>query len=172
MNAAADFLRARDFLLARRTDYAAVRRDFHWPRLSAFNWALDHFDAMAVGNDAVALWIVEESGEEHRFTFAALAARSNQVANWLRAQGVQRGDRVLVMLGNEVALWETMLAAMKLGAVVIPATSLLTSGDLSDRLTRGGVKHVVAGSADTAKFEDLLGDYTRIAVGPPRAGWR
>ena len=172
MSAAADFLRARDFLLAHRTDYAAVRRDFHWPQLSEFNWALDHFDTMAAGNDNVALWIVEESGEEHRLSFATLAARSNQVANWLRAQGVQRHDRVLLMLGNEVALWETMLAAIKLGAVVIPATSLLTRDDLCDRLTRGAVRHVVAGSANTAKFEDLEGDYTRIAVGAPRAGWR
>jgi acetyl-CoA synthetase len=172
MSAAADFLRARDFLLAHRADYAAVRRDFHLPQLSEFNWALDHFDAMAAGNDDVALWIVEESGEEHRLSFATLAARSNQVANWLRVQGVRRHDRVLLMLGNEVALWETMLAAIKLGAVVIPATSLLTRDDLYDRLTRGAVRHVVAGSADTAKFEDLEGDYTRIAVGAPRAGWR
>ena len=172
MSAAADFLRARDFLLAHRTDYAAARRDFHLPQLSEFNWALDHFDTMAAGNNNVALWIVEEAGEEHRLSFAALAARSNQVANWLRAQGVQRHDRMLLMLGNEVALWETMLAAIKLGAVVIPATSLLTRDDLCDRLTRGAVRHVVAGSAYTAKFEDLEGDYTRIAVGEPRAGWR
>jgi acetyl-CoA synthetase len=172
MSAAADFLRARDFLLAHRSDYAAVRRDFHLPQLSEFNWALDHFDTMAAGNDNVALWIVEESGEEHRLSFATLAARSNQVANWLREQGVRRHDHVLLMLGNEVALWETMLAAIKLGAVVIPATSLLTRDDLSDRLRRGAVRHVVAGSANTAKFEDLEGDYTRIVVGTPRAGWR
>ena len=49
-----------------------------------------------------------------------MSARSNQVANWLRAQGVERGDRVLVMLSNEVALWECMLACIKLGAVLIP----------------------------------------------------
>ena len=172
MSAAADFLRARDFLLAHPTEYPAVRRDFHLPQLSEFNWALDHFDTMAAGNDNVGLWIVEESGEEHRLSFATLAARSNQVANWLRAQGVQRHDRVLLMLGNEVALWETMLAAIKLGAVVVPATSLLTRDDLCDRLTRGAVRHVVAGSANTAKFEDLEGEYTRIAVGAPRTGWR
>src|SRR5215470_16852808 len=170
MSAVADFVRARDFLLAHRTDYSAVRHDFRWPQLSEFNWALDHFDTMAAGNDNLALWIVEESGEEHRLSFAALAARSNQVANWLRGQGVQRHDRVLLMLGNEVALWESMLAAIKLGAVVIPATSLLTRDDLHDRLTRGAVRHVVAASASTAKFEGLEGDYTRIAVGAPRAG--
>jgi acetyl-CoA synthetase len=172
MSAATAFWRARDFLLANRTDYSAVRRDFQWPQLSEFNWALDHFDTMAAGNDNVALWIVEESGEEHRLSFATLAARSNQVANWLRLQGVQRHDRLLLMLGNEVALWESMLAVIKLGAVVVPATGLLTRDDLRDRLTRGAVTHVVAASASTAKFEDLEGDYTRIAVGAPRVGWR
>lgn len=172
MNDAADFLKARDLLLARRTEYAAVRRDFCMPRLTEFNWAIDYFDAMAAGNDNAALWIVEESGEEHRLSFATLARRSNQVANWLRAQGVQRHDRVLLMLGNEVALWETMLAAIKLGAVVVPATGLLTRDDLYDRLTRGAVRHVVAASDSTAKFEGLEGDYTRIAVGAARAGWR
>ena len=171
MGDAADFVKARDLLLARRTEYAGVRRDFRLPRLSEFNWAIDYFDVMAAGNDNPALWIVEESGEERRLSFATLASRSNQVANWLREQGVRRHDRVLLMLGNEVALWETMLAAIKLGAVVVPATSLLTRDDLCDRLTRGSVRHVVAASDDATKFE-LEGDYTRIAVGAPRAGWR
>ena len=47
------------------------------------------------------------------------------MATWLRDRGVRRGDRMIVMLGNQVELWETILAAMKLGAVIIPATPLL-----------------------------------------------
>ena len=58
--------------------------------------------------------------------FAQLSERSNRVANYFRRLGVRRGDRILLMLGNVVALWECMLAAMKLGAVIIPATTLLT----------------------------------------------
>jgi acetyl-CoA synthetase len=96
---------------------------------------------MAAGNDQPALWIVEDSGEERRFSFAQMSARSNQVANWLRELGVQRGDRALVMLGNEVALWETMLATIKLGTVLIPCSNLLTPEDLRDRMTRGEVRH-------------------------------
>ena len=171
-SAAAEFLKARDFLLAHRTDYAAARRDFRWPGLSEFNWALDYFDAIATDSDDAALWIVEESGEEHRLSFAQLARRSNQVANWLREQGVRRLDRILLMLGNELALWEVMLGAIKLSAVVVPATNLLTRDDLRDRLTRGAIRYVVAASGDAAKFDDLAGDSTRIAVGPPRKGWR
>lgn len=172
MSSSEAFLQARDFLLAHRTDYATAYRDFAWPQLTEFNWALDYFDRMALGNEKPALWIVEESGEEHKISFAGMSARSNQVANWLRAQGVKRGDRILMMLSNEVPLWETMLAAIKLGAVLIPATTLLTPEDLRDRMSRGEVKHVIVGAAHTGKFADLAGDYTRICVGAQPAGWK
>jgi len=165
------FLHARDLLLRRRDDPAAATAGFRWPRLREFNWALDHFDTLARGNDATALWIVEADGAEHRASFAQLSQRSSQVANFLRARGVARGDRVLVMLGNVPALWETMLAAMKLGAVVIPATALLTADDLRDRLDRGQVRHVVTDASQAAKFEQLAGSYTRICVGAAPAGW-
>lgn len=167
-----DFLAARDFLLQHRSDYATAYQGFRWPRLEHFNWALDYFDAMAQGNHRPALWIVEEDGREARLSFAELSARSSRVANWLRDQGVQRGDRLLIMLGNEVPLWETMLAAFKLGAVVIPATTLLTPDDLLDRLERGQVRHVVVGAAHTAKFDPLPGGFGRIAVGGAPAGWK
>ena len=167
----AAFTRARDFLLAHRTDYDTAYRDFRWPQLTEFNWALDHLDPLARGNDATALHIVEEDGRETRRSFASLSARSDQVANWLRAQGVKRGDRVLLMLGNELALWELMLACIKLGAMMIHATMLLTPEDLRDRLERGGVKHVAVASEQAAKFADLPGRYTRITVGAAVPGW-
>ena len=166
------FTRARQFLLDHRTDYDTAYAGFQWPQLDNFNWALDYFDTMARGNDAPALWIVEEDGREEKRSFAQMAERSNQVANWLRSLGVQRGDRVLLMLGNERPLWEAMLAAFKLGAVVIPATTLLVHDDLLDRFERGGVKHVIAGAEHAAKFAAIPGDYTRIAVGAPVAGWK
>jgi acetyl-CoA synthetase len=167
----AEFRAARDFLLAHREDYATAREKFEWPVLTEFNWALDWFDRIAEGNDAPALWVVEEDGSERRWSFAELSARSSRLAGWLRAQGVRRGDRVILMLGNQVELWETILATMKLGAVIIPATPLLGAADLRDRLERGRARHVVARSADTGKFAEVSGDYTRIAVGPPVEGW-
>jgi acetyl-CoA synthetase len=167
------FYAAREFLLSHREDYDTAYRDFRWPEITEFNWALDHFDDVAGRRgDERALWIVEQDGSEAHWTFAELSARSNQVANWLRDQGVARGDRVILMLGNQVELWETLLAAMKLGAVVIPATTLLTAADLRDRLDRGNAKHVVVGGADTGKFDDVEGDYTKIAVRGAPAGWR
>jgi acetyl-CoA synthetase len=165
------FRAARDFLLEHREDYPAAREGFRWPRPPHFNWALDWFDRIAERNDGTALWIVEEDGAESRQTFPELRDRSNQVANWLRAQGVRAGDRIVVMLGNQRELWEAALAAMKLRAVVIPATPLLGPADLTDRVARGGARHVLVRSADTAKFDDVPGDYTRIAVGGAPDGW-
>ncbi len=167
----AAFIQARDFLLQHRTDYDTAYRDFRWPQLTEFNWALDHFDVMARGNEATALHIVGEDGREVKRSFAQMSARSDQVANWLRGADVKRGDRVLMMLGNELALWELMLACIKLGAVMIPATMLLTTVDLRDRLERGGVRHVIVASNQAAKFAELPGSYTRITVGAAVDGW-
>ncbi len=168
---AAPFIAARDFLLRHREDYAKAYAEFQWPKLDRFNWALDYFDVMARGNTQPALWLVDEGAGETKLSFAELSERSDRVANALRRLGVRRGDRILVMLGNVAPLWETMLAAMKLGAVIVPATTLLTHNDLADRFARGRVKHVIAGADAGAKFADLSGDYTRIAVGAPPPGW-
>jgi acetyl-CoA synthetase len=170
-NNAAPFVAARDFLLRHREDYATAYRDFEWPKLDRFNWALDYFDVMARGNAQPALWLVDEDAGETKLSFAELSERSNRIANALRALGVRRGDRILVMLGNVVPLWECMLAAMKLGAVVVPATTLLTRNDLADRFARGRVRHIVVSADAVAKFADLPGDYTRIVVGKEVPGW-
>ncbi len=161
----------RDRLLEHREDYDAARAAFAWPQLGEFNWALDWFDPFARGNERPGLLIVEADGSARELSFDALARRSDQLANWLRAQGVARGDRIVLMLGNQIELWETMLAAMKLGAVVIPATTLLAEADLRDRIDRGNARHVVARSADTSKFDGVPGTYSRVAVGDPVDGW-
>ncbi|AEW97133.1 MULTISPECIES: AMP-binding protein [Streptomycetaceae] len=166
-----EFRAARDFLLRHRTDYRAAYDGFRWPRPEHFNWALDWFDRIAEGNDRTALWIAEEDGTETRHSFAELSERSDRVAGWLRARGVRAGDRIVVMLGNQSELWLTALAAMKLRAVVIPATPLLGAADLADRVARGRARHVIVRAADTAKFASVPGDYTRIAVGGAPQGW-
>ncbi|UCF24358.1 MAG: AMP-binding protein, partial [Ralstonia sp.] len=167
------FLQCRDFLLTHREDYDTAVRDFAWPALDRFNWALDYFDTMARGNDAVALWVLDDQGNETRLSFAQMAERSARVANHLRALGVQRGDHVLLMLGNVPPLWDVMLACMKLGAVIIPATTLLTADDLRERIAMGEVRHVVAGAGDCAKLDTVSGNFTRIVVGADKgpAGW-
>src|SRR5487761_1363733 len=165
------FQEARAFLLRHRTDYDKAVANFRWPDPVPFNWALDWFDAElardAESRDRPALWIVDAgSNRETKLSFAALSRRSNQVANFLRAQGLKRGDHLLLLLGNVVPLWETMLAAMKLGVVVIPATTLLTPDELRDRLDRGRARIVVTTQDQVAKFASLGGkNLVRIVVG-------
>ncbi|MEU1427488.1 AMP-binding protein [Nocardia sp. NPDC005746] len=164
---------ARDGLLAAATDYDAAVRDFEWPRLSGeFNWAIDWFDVIARGNDRPALWIVEEDGSEQKVGFAEMSERSDRVATWLAGLGVGKGDRVMLMLGNQVELWEAMLAVAKLGAVIMPTTGALGPADLSDRIERAGARFVIANHGDAGKFDEVPGDYTRIVVGGAVSGWQ
>jgi acetyl-CoA synthetase len=172
--AARSFRAARDLLVAHREDYEAAVAAFTWPELDEFNWALDHFDAVAadpMSGARTALWIVEQDGTEGRWTYAELAVRSNRLANWLREQGVARGDRIILMLGNQLELWETILAAIKLGAVLIPTFTLLGPEDLADRVARGGARHVVTSGVHAPKFAGLADGLTRICVGPAPEGW-
>jgi acetyl-CoA synthetase len=174
-----NFQEARAFLLKHRMDYDTATKGFRWPDPVPFNWALDWFDAGLASDpesrDRTALWIVDAGQDrETKLSFATLSHRSNQVANFLRAQGVRRGDHLLLLLGNVVPLWETMLAAMKLGVVVIPATTLLTPDELQDRLDRGRARVVVATQDQVGKFANLRADkLVRVVVGASAAveGW-
>jgi len=165
------FIELRDSLLSRSEPAAPAAGAFRWPAPAQFNWALDYFDRVAVGNDHPALRVVDDTGLDQVLSYATLAGRSNQVANFLAGQGVGPGDRVLIMLGNVVALWETMLATIKLGAVMIPATTLLQRADLEDRLARGRVRAIVADLGMTERFAGLDGAPTRISVGGQAPGW-
>ncbi|MCI0384324.1 AMP-binding protein [Streptomyces sp. CNQ085] len=164
------FKRARDTLLRHREDLDSARREFIWPRPETFNWALDWFDPMARDNHRPALRVVGE-GEDAELSFARLSRRSDQVANWLRGQGVRRGDPVLVVLDNRPALWETVLASIKLGAVVVPTYVTASPAELADRIDRAGIRHVVAEAALAPRFEGLPGRWSGIAVGGEPAGW-
>ena len=165
------FAQARDFLQQHRTDYDTAYAGYHPPQLDEFNWALDFFDVEAKDNHAPALWVVEEDGREQKISFADMASRSNQVAQYLQQCGVERGDRVLLMLPNRVELWEIMLACIKLGAVLVPTTMLVSNADLQDRMERGAIGHVIAQVSEAHKFEGLSGNFTRIAVGGSLDGW-
>jgi acetyl-CoA synthetase len=165
-SATATFRAARDLLLQYREDFPAAAREFSWPQFGEFNWALDWFDVIAAEHpDQEALRIVTEDGVKAR-SYSELATRSNQLANWLRTLGAKRGDRLLLMLGNIAPLWEVILAAMKLGVVIIPASTLLGPDDLADRIERGDVRHVVTEQGYAGKFAGLPGGWTRVLVEP------
>ncbi len=166
-----DFRAARNRLLELREDYKQAHSEFQWPRFEHFNFALDWFDQLAqdpARQDQPALVIVEQDGSSTRRTYRELSQRSNQLANWLRSQGVRRGDHMIIMLGNQVELWELMLAGIKLGIVMIPTTTLMGPRDLQDRVERGGAAWVAVGSADIGKFAAVEGNYALIEIGTQR----
>lgn len=163
---------ARDQLVDVIADYDKAVETFEWPRITGtFNWATDWFDVIAADNHRPALWIVEADGSEQQVTFAQMSERSDRVAVWLSGLGIGKGDRVILMLGNQVELWEAMLAIAKLGAITMPTTGALGPADLTDRISRGGARFVIANTGDTAKFDDVEGEYTRIVVGEQVQGW-
>lgn len=177
MDGGKTFIEIRDRLLRDGVGPEEGARLLVWPALEHFNWGQDYFDRIARGNEQCALRVVDDAGLDQRVSYQALAQRSDQVAGYLASLGLEPGDRLLIMLGNTVPLWETMLACIKLGAVIIPATTLLTRADLVDRLSRGRVKAVVADATHLSLFEGLEGAPIRIAVGagaassPHAAGW-
>lgn len=171
MNATDAYRQSRDQLLRLRGEHARAVAEFRWPALGTrFNWAVDWFDAIASGNDRPALVVVEADGSATERTFAELSRASDRLSSWLSAHGVHKGDSVLLMLGNQVELWEAMLAVMKLGAVILPTTTAVGPADLGDRIARGRVRHVLCDATDTGKFDQVPGDYTRISVGAAK-GW-
>ncbi len=173
----ASYRAARDLLLTHRDDRVSALAAFEWPDLTGpFNWAHDWFDVVATSPETAqrdALRIVEEDGTTISLTYDAMRRRSNQVAHWLAEQGVSRGDSVLVMLGNQVELWETLLGVMKLGAVALPTTTAVGPADITDRLQRGQARFVIANAADTQKFAHLeAGMITGVAIGADTpTGW-
>ena len=173
MTTPTDNLRAaRDLLLELRTDRDQALERFSWPDVGAtFNWAHDWFDTWARGDDRPGLVIVEEDGARAEYSFDELVRRSDQVATRLASEGIGRGMSVMVMLGNQVELWETMLAIIKLGAVIMPTTTALGAAELVDRISRGLARAVVCNVEDTVKFDGIEGDFVRFAVGEAPEGW-
>jgi acetyl-CoA synthetase len=169
----AAFRAARDVLVRHRDNCETAVSSFQWPDVGdQFNWALDWFDIIAAENSQPALRIIGEDGTDLSYSFAEMAERSDRLATTLAAEGVAPGDRVMVMLGNQVELWESMLAVMKLGAIIMPATTALGGNDLLDRISRGAVDHVITNADQVPKFTDVPGAFSRIAVGDAPSPWR
>ena len=162
-----DYRRARDHLLALSGHDARSSSEFSWPAVGdRWNWAVDWFDSYARGNERTALLIVEEDDTSVERSFDQMVARSDQMAAWLAGHGIAKGDAVILMLGNQVELWELMLGVMKLGAVIMPTATVIGPSDLADRVLRGNAAAVICNPGDAPKFASVPGSYVRIAVGP------
>jgi len=170
MSATEKFIAARKVLLDNRNDYEKAYREFRWPDLTDFNWARDWFDVYARGNSKTALWLRREGKDEVRLSYQEMAERSDRVAHFLQRQGIAPGDRIVLCLPNVTAIWELMLAAMKVGAVIVPTTTLATESDIRDRLSRSGARIVVT---DETAMDRIPPDamVKRILVGTQESGW-
>lgn len=166
---------ARDLLFAHADEYEGAVAAFAWPDLDEFNFALEWFDVVAREHpERVAVTIVDADLVARFWTYGELSRRSDQVAAWFTELGLRRGDRVIVMLGNQIELWETMLALTKVGAVAIPTTTLLSADDLAYRVTHSGARAIIAPADATDRAEGVSaavdGEVLRVAVGEA-SGW-
>jgi len=109
-----------------------------------FNFAYDVMDAWAEeAPDKLALLWTNDQGEEIRTTFAELKEQSDQAASYLMSLGIGKNDPVMLILKRRYEWWVVMLALCKIGAIVIPATHMLTKKDIIYRNTRASVKAII-----------------------------
>jgi acyl-coenzyme A synthetase/AMP-(fatty) acid ligase len=135
-----------------------------------FNFARDVVERWARERpDALALWSVTEDGSEQKFSFEQLAKEGRRAAHFFQALGLKRGERVLVILPRVPQWWIAMLGLIRLGAVPIPGTPMLTSADLAYRIETAEVRGIITDADGVAKVACL--DGIRLMVGGERAGW-
>src|SRR5436309_3899372 len=156
-------------------DYEATRRDFKLTAPEDFNWAFDVVDRWAEDPHKPAMLWVGPQGDERGVTFDEFRRRSNQLANGLERLGVRRGDRVFLMLPRLVEWWESILGIMKLGAISMPGTTLLTPKDIVYRANLAETRVVITDAANAPKFDEVRAQCPSlevlIVVGGAREGW-
>ena len=137
------------------TDYEAERRDFHLDVPEHFNFATDVIGKWADDPGKLAMFWLGRQGEERQLTFAHFAEQSSRAANALAALGIQKGDRVLVMLPRIPEWWESVLGLIKLGAVAIPCTTLLTTKDIQFRAEIADARGFITDNEGAQKFDQV-----------------
>lgn len=146
--------------------------NFEWQLTDTFNFGRDVVDAIAHSEPGkLALIWCDQSGREQRFTFGDISRRSSQLAAFLTAEGIRRGDRVLVMLPR-LPHWQiAMVGCLKLGAVPIPCIEMLTARDVRYRVGKAQAVAAITTTTSTDKFADSTGLRVRMAVGGA-PGWQ
>ncbi|WP_417598976.1 acyl-CoA synthetase [Pararhodobacter oceanensis] len=151
-------------LLPPLNDYARDAAAYTRPAPpETFNFC-DVIDGYAEDPTREALIWLNAAGDERRLTFAEIRDQSKRIASVLRAQGITRGDRVLIMLPR-IPEWQlVMMAAFRLGAIAIPCITMLTPKDLRYRIEATQPKAIVTIPSEVAKFDDLTEGRARLIV--------
>ncbi len=130
-----------------------------------YNFAFDVIDAWAKRdrNHLAMIW-TNQAGEVRKYTFWDLMVLSNEAANILMKFGIQKGDRVLLMLPRVPEWWILVLGIMKLGAVFSPAPHMLTVKDIEYRMKVGGFKIVITDRDNMAKVDEVATDCPHLQL--------
>jgi len=124
--------------------YRRAYHDFRWETPEHFNFAAA-IDKFAEDPRRVAILSEDSEGRRSRLTFADIARQSRRIANVLAGHGIRRGDPVLLVLPR-ITLWQAAyIGALRLGAIVIPCTSMLREKDLVYRANHSGARAIIAG---------------------------
>lgn len=153
-----------------------TRAAFRWEAPEQFNFAGDVIDAWAERDPRkTALLWVDDDGNEAHYTFADISRESRRVAHLLSRAGVRRGDYVLLILGRQVAWWEIITAALRMGAVISPGTTQLSARDIAYRANASGAVCVITDSANADRVDEVYQDCdtlsSRIVTDGEREGW-
>src|SRR6266566_9396793 len=144
------------------SDYEVERREFRLDVPEFFNFAADVIDKLAQNPNKEAMLWIGQHGEERHLTFAHFSEASGRAANAFAALGLGKGDPVLVMLPRIPEWWETILGLMRLGAIPIPCTTLLTPKDIQVRSDIAEAVAIITDHEGAAKFDQVRADCPTI----------
>jgi acyl-coenzyme A synthetase/AMP-(fatty) acid ligase len=156
-------------------DYEQACREFRWEVPEHYNFAVDVVDHWGEDAQKLAMLWVNERGDEKRLTFRDFTVRSNQVGNALRTTGIRKGDRILIMSPRLPEWWEAVLGIMKIGAISMPGTTLLTPKDVAYRIQAAEAVAVITDEEGALKVEQVANECPtlrlKIVLGAEREGW-
>ncbi|HJT56291.1 MAG TPA: AMP-binding protein [Ktedonobacteraceae bacterium] len=146
------------------TDYEAERRSFHLEVPEYFNFATDVIGKWASDPTKPAMLWIGQHGEERGLTFAYFAERSNRAANAFSKLGIKKGDRVLIMLPRVPEWWESVLGLIKIGAIPVPCTTLLTPKDIQFRAEAAEASAIITDNEGAAKFDQVRSECPTVTA--------
>lgn len=156
-------------------EYDKEYAEFKWDVPEYFNFAGDVIDKWAKDPDKLAMQWVDDDDNQVKKTFLDFSVTSKKLANALTANGVKKGDLVIVMLGRDLEWWEIFTACIRMGAVVSPGTTQLMPKDIEYRAKTSEAVCFITDNANAAKFEEVEKNCDTITskfiIGEPREGW-